>query len=107
MSRLSMLGIDDGPPARAPQDGPVLRRNRRRPLHPETIQDLLREKAARNVVRRGPTPWGWEVRGWFEDGQRRRYETGPNGTYEDAKALREEMVSDGAWMVWLKAKTEP
>ncbi len=108
MSRLSLLDEDDGPRSRAP-DGPILRRNRRRPLHPSHVHDLLRERAARDVCVRGPTHFGWAIVIWTR-GRRVVRDTHPNATYAEACALRDaEMMAlgDDVESSWLKQKAHP
>ncbi len=110
MSRLSLLAEDDVRGSVAP-DGPILRRNRRRALHPDAVADLLRERAARDVCARGPTHFGWAIVLWTPGGRRIVRETHPHATYAEACALRAEEMrlhsDDHLESVWLKQKTSP
>jgi hypothetical protein len=106
VSRVGDLGIDDVAP-KAYVDGPVIRNRRRKPLHPEQIQKLLREKTARKVAKRGPTPYGWLVFLFSSAGKIVR-ETRENATYEEAQEL---LAREKSWAgdcdAWIVAKQTP
>jgi len=108
MSRLSMLGEEDGPPAARRSEGAILRRNRRRPLHPSTVADLLRERAARDVCERGPTHFGWAIVLWTDLGRRVVVETHSTATYAEARTIRDqEMIRGDVSSAWIKQKAHP
>lgn len=107
MSRIGTFGMDDAAPAPRAPTGPILRRNRRRPLHPEAIADLLRARAAQTVTRRGPTPYGWLIILYAETGRVLRH-TDVDATYEEARALFESEQSwAGTCDGWIIAKRTP
>lgn len=94
MSRLLDETLQNEIGRKAP-DAPrkILRSRRRRALHPGTIQDMLRERAARDRVTASPTPFGWLVIIYTKSGRRPiRRATKATASYQDAVALcREEM----------------
>jgi len=107
VSRIGTFGIDDAAPAPRAPAGPILRRNRKRPLHPETIADLLRERAAQVVTRRGPTPYGWLIILYADSGRVVRH-TAVDATYEDAcKIYETEQSWAGMCGGWIVAKRTP
>src|SRR5262245_4331788 len=65
-----------GPPptkATRPFFRPVLRRNRRKPLHPEAIHELLRERSVMTMPKTGwHWPFGWIILLWRKDGSKPR-----------------------------------
>jgi len=111
------------------EKGPVLRSRRRRPLHPEAVHDRLRERSAGQTATVGPTPYGWLVILYPEEGMkgcggeggrgsggegvqrfRKRIvrETSEDATYADACALLEqEMLLVGRCDAWIVAKRVP
>lgn len=107
---MSRLSICDPPELRRPPPppGPILHRRRRRPLHPYTIQDLLRSQAALREVRVGPTPFGWLIVLYRSDGRRLVRETSPLATYRQAKDMIEAEMRTGAYdKAWLVRRQEP
>jgi hypothetical protein len=107
VSRLSPLSEDDVRSDKA-TDGPILRRNRRKALHPDAVHDLLRERAARDVCERGPTHFGWAIILWTDAGRRVVVETSEIATYAEACAIRDrEMARGDISSAWIKQKAHP
>lgn len=112
MSRLALIEETDLPTQ--PRSSKVLRRRRRRPLHPEQIATQLRDAAAARTSRLGPTPHGWLVIVYLDDvigpnGYPRRIvrETVPDATLADARAiLAAELREHGRRSAWIVAKSQ-
>lgn len=70
--------------------GPVLRRNRKRPLHPEEIHARLRDKSVQEMPQTGwHWPFGWLLVLWCPDGTKRYRDLSSKHTYADAVRERD------------------
>lgn len=105
MSRLS--DPDEHYDARPKVVGPVLRRRRKRPLHPETIHDLLRAKVVSETPPAGWSwPHGWLLILWETSGRKLYRDLSPKLSYEQACEERDEEMSSGDYdKAWLIKKT--
>ena len=89
MSKLSFTDDADLVP-RAKHLGPVLRRNRKKPLHPEEIERRLREKSVAEMPKTGwHWPFGWLLIVFLDNDQRRYRDIPASCTYEDAIRIRD------------------
>jgi len=76
--------------------GPVLRRNRKRPLHPEEVHARLRERSVAEMPKVGwHWPFGWLLVLWNPDGTKRFLDISRNATYEDAVRERDQELEFG------------
>lgn len=88
--------------------GSVLRRRRKKPLHPETIHDLIRAKVKAELP---PTGWswphGWLIILWETSGKKHYRDLPANMTYMNAVKERDEEMEMGEYeKAWLIKKIE-
>lgn len=108
MSKLKMSLIEDGIYQHtiiAPKFS--LRRNRKRPLHPETIQDLLKDKYSIECEKRGwKFPYGWLITLIDSSGVKHFRSTHSKASYKDAVELRDYELAHGDYdEAWIKEKS--
>lgn len=105
---MSRLALDIDLPER-PRHEPLfgLRQRRRRPLHPQTVKDLLAAKAAQRSVPPGwRWPFGWLLRVRMISGEWRGSDLPSSLSYAEACERRQEALEEpGAEMAWLTQKT--
>lgn len=95
MSKLSFTDAPDSPSLRPPHVGPVLRRRRKKPLHPEEIHARLRDKSIQEMPKTGwHWPFGWLLILWCADGTKRYRDLSSKYTYADAVEARDEELED-------------
>jgi hypothetical protein len=104
MSRLSEA--DPQPRTNVKKNGPVLRRNRRVPLHPEEVHKRLAAKSAEELPKTGwYWPFGWLLIVWKPDGTKRYVDVPASATYDDAIKVRNQELEGDCEGVTLIRKT--
>lgn len=110
MSRLFDILLEDDALEDIPRAPPpfVLRRHRRRPLHPEQVAARLREKAASTSPEVRRAVHGWVAILYPENHPRIVREVPPGSTLEEARAaLAKELEWTGPCDAWLVMKQHP
>lgn len=111
MSRLSIVNDEPVDPNTAARRATVdltrsvIRNRRKRPLHPDTITDMLRAKAALRTAK--ALDFGWLLILWdIDDGRRHARHLPPGTTYAGAVFERDEEMATGDYeKAWLIKKT--
>lgn len=83
-----------------------LRQRRRRALHPETVHDELRAKAAATSEGLAAAPFGWVLKLYSKDGGRTYRNLPPGTSYQDAAGVRDRELASGWYdKIWLEKKS--
>jgi hypothetical protein len=105
MSKLSSpddILIPNEPPR---HEARILRHRKKRPLHPDTIQDMLRERADARSGSDLLRPTEWLLILWREDESKRFSDL--HGSYKDVCKQRDDIMESGEYdKAWLILKTE-
>lgn len=88
-----------------------LQSRRKKPLHPDAIEDLLRQKAHTSLPGSGWSwPYGWLLILWDLTGTKHYYDLPPAMGYSDAAAERDKEMATGdyekAWLIQKTARKE-
>lgn len=85
-----LFSADKPEPRKARIHGPILRKRRKQPLHPEEIEKRLREKAVEEMPKTGwHWPFGWVLLLWKKDGTKRKIDIPASEGYEGAVRERD------------------
>lgn len=89
----------------------TLQRRRKKPLHPDAIEDRLRRKAASTLPDRGWSwPYGWLLISWDLQGVKYYHQLPPSMAYREAEEIRNDAMATGlyekAWLIQKSARKE-